>query len=54
VHISRFPKLIKFIRDYEDKIHSDLWGLLYGYPLNEVHQFTYDHDTWVKIKEKTQ
>ena len=28
VHISRFPKLIKFIRDYEDKIPNDLWGLI--------------------------
>jgi len=27
VHISRFPKLIKFIREYEDKIPDDLWEL---------------------------
>jgi len=46
VHISRFPKLIKFIRDYEDKIPSDLWGIIYGYPLDEVHQFTYDWKEW--------
>ena len=48
VHISRFPKLIKFIRDYEDKIPTDLWGIIFGYPLNEVHQFTYDWNEWVK------
>jgi hypothetical protein len=49
VYISRFPKLIKFIRDYEDKIPSDLWGILFGYQLDEVHQFTYDWEEW-KIK----
>jgi len=48
VHISRFPNLIKFIRDNEKTISSDLWGLLYGYPLPEVHQFTYDWDSWSK------
>ena len=46
VHISRFPKLIKFIRDYEGKIPSDLWGIIYGYPLDEIHQFTYDWNEW--------
>jgi hypothetical protein len=51
VHISRFPKLIKFIKDYEDKISNDLWGLLYGYPLAEVHQFTYDWEKWAKKKK---
>ncbi len=50
VHISRFPKLIKFIRDYEDKIPNDLWGLIYGYPLLDIHQFTYDWNEWVKNK----
>jgi len=40
VYISRFPKLIKFIKNYEEKIPSDLWGLIYGYPLQEVHQCT--------------
>ena len=50
VHISRFPKLIKFIRAHEDKIPDDLWGIIYGYPLNEVHQFTYDWNEWVKKK----
>jgi len=50
VHISRFPKLIKFIRDYEDKIPNDLWGLIYGYRLPEIHQFTYDWNEWVKNK----
>lgn len=48
VYISRFPNLIKFIRDNEDTISNDLWGLLYGYPLPEIHQFTYDWDTWKK------
>ena len=48
VHISRFPKLIEFIKKYEDKIPSDLWGIIYGYPLDEVHQFTYDWNEWVK------
>jgi hypothetical protein len=51
VHISRFPKLIKFIRDHEDKISDDMWGLIYGYDLSEVHQFTYDHDGWAAKKE---
>ena len=46
VYISRFPKLIKFIMKYENEISSDLWGLLYGYNLPEVHQFTYDWDSW--------
>jgi len=48
VHISRFPNLIKFIRDNEELISNDLWGLLYGYPLAEVHQFTYDWEGWAK------
>lgn len=48
VYISRFPKLIKFITEYERKIPSDLWGLLYGYILPEIHQFTYDWETWAK------
>jgi len=51
VHISRFPKLIKFIRDHENLISNDLWGLLYGYPLAEVHQFTYDWEAWDKTKK---
>lgn len=52
VHISRFPKLIKFIRNFENKIPSDLWGIIYGYPLNEVHQFTYDWNEWAKKKDE--
>ena len=44
VYISRFPKLIKFIAEHEDRIPDDMWGLLFGYPLPEVHLFTYDHD----------
>jgi len=48
VCISRFPNLIKFIRDNEITIVSDLWGLLYGYPLPEIHQFTYDWNIWAK------
>lgn len=42
VYISRFPHLIKFIEEHETSISADLWGLLFGYPLPEVHQFTYD------------
>ena len=45
-YISRFPKLIKFIEKHEKDIPRDLWGLLYGYPTSEVHQFTYDSKTW--------
>lgn len=48
VYISRFPKLIKFIREYEGKIPDDLWGIIYGYPLSEIHQFTYDWNEWAK------
>ncbi len=48
VYISRFPELIKFIIEYENKIPNDLWGVLFGYPLPEVHQFTYDWETWRK------
>ncbi len=44
VHISRFPKLIRFIAEHDAAIPADLWGLLYGYPTAEVHLFTYDHD----------
>ena len=50
VHISKFPKLIKFIEKNEGNIPDDLWGILYGYPLPEVHQFTYDWETWSKRK----
>jgi hypothetical protein len=28
-----------------------MWGLIYGYVLSEVHQFTYDHDAWAAKKE---
>ena len=52
VHISRFPKLIKFIKEHEKDIPSDLWGLLYGIPIPKVHQFTYDWQTWWD-KDKT-
>ena len=51
VYISRFPKLIKFIREYEDKIPNDLWGIIHGYPLGEIHQFTYAWDEWAKKKD---
>jgi hypothetical protein len=51
VFISRFPKLIEFIRKHEREIENDLWGLLYGYPLAEVHQFTYDWETWANSKK---
>ncbi|MCJ7776024.1 MAG: hypothetical protein MUP08_06515, partial [Desulfobulbaceae bacterium] len=49
-YISRFPKLIKFIVKYEREIPPDLWGLLYGYPLREIHHFTYDWETWAALK----
>jgi len=52
VHISRFPKLLKFIKEYEDKIPEDLWGIIYGYPLGEIHHFTYDWDKWSKGKRQ--
>ena len=52
VHISRFPKLIKFIKEYENKIPSDLWGIIYGYPLKEVHQFTYDWNEWAETEDE--
>ncbi len=41
VHISRFPHLIRFVEKHESEMLCDLWGLLYGYPLDEVYQFTY-------------
>ncbi len=53
VHISRFPELIKFIDRYEREIPPDLWGILYGYPLPEVHQFTYDWEGWSKRKSSS-
>lgn len=52
VYISRFPKLIKFINKYENEIPSDMWGIIFGYPLSEVHQFTYDWETWKKGMER--
>jgi len=29
-----------------------VWGVLFGYPLSEVHQFTYDWETWNKGMKK--
>jgi hypothetical protein len=52
VYISRFPKLIKFINKYENEIPSDVWGILFGYPLSVVHPFTYDWETWIKGMRK--
>ena len=52
VYISRFPKLIKFIREYEDQIPTDLWGIIHGYTLREIHQFTYEWDEWAKKKDE--
>ena len=46
VHISRFPKLIKFIEEHEKDIPNDLWGLLHGYKIPEIHEFIYDWQTW--------
>lgn len=52
VFISRFPKIIQFIQKYEYEIPPDLWGVIFGYPLPEVHQFTYDWDTWNKNQKR--
>ena len=52
VYISRFPKLIKFIKKYEKEIPNDLWGIIFAYPLSEVHQFTYDWNNWNKGIDK--
>jgi hypothetical protein len=51
VYVSRFPNLIKLIREHWKKMPSDLWGLLYGYPMAEVHQFTYDWEEWSRRKD---
>ena len=48
VYVSRFPKLIKLISKHGGIISDDLWGLLFGYPLEEVYQFTYNNDEWRK------
>lgn len=48
VYISRFPNLIKFIARHKDIIPEDLWGLIYGYPIANIHQFTYDWEEWAK------
>jgi hypothetical protein len=51
VHISRFPNLIKFIQDNENSISNDMWGLLYGYPVPDIHQFMYAWDAWKKAQQ---
>ena len=48
VYVSSFPKLIKFISKHGDIISDDLWSLLFGYPLSEVYQFTYENEAWRK------
>lgn len=50
VYVSRFPNLIQIIREHWKKMPNDLWGLLYGYPMAEVHQFTYDWEEWSRRK----
>lgn len=50
VYLSRFPHLIQFIVKHENSIPDDLWGLLYGYPISEVHQFAYDWKAWASRK----
>jgi hypothetical protein len=45
---SRFPNLIKYIASHEEIIPEDLWGLIYGYPTADIHQFTYDWEEWAK------
>jgi len=34
VYISRFLKFIVFIKENENNISDELWGLLYGHPLS--------------------
>lgn len=53
VYISRFPNLINFIASHGDIIPADLWGLIYGYPVADIHQFAYDWEEWAK-KHKMQ
>ena len=40
------------LQKYEHEIPEDLWGIIFGYPLSEVHQFTYDWDTWNEKQKK--
>ncbi len=46
VYVSKFPKLIKFISKSCGSFSDDLWGLLFGYPLEEVYQFAYENNAW--------
>ena len=46
IYISRFPNLVRFIKKNEGAISDDLWGLLYGDPLPEIHQHSYDLDAF--------
>ena len=48
VYISRFPRIINFIRHHDRDIPRDLWGLIFGYPIPEIHQFEYDWNQWKK------
>ena len=48
VYVSRFPRIINFIRRHDRGIPRDLLGLIYGYPAHEVHQFEYDWPEWKK------
>jgi len=48
VFVSRFPDLIEFVEKYERDIPVDLWGLIFGYPVLEIHQFVYDWAEWKK------
>jgi hypothetical protein len=48
VFVSRFPDLIEFVKKHERDIPVDLYGLLFGYPVLEIHQFAYDWTQWKK------
>jgi predicted hydrolase (HD superfamily) len=32
--------------------NEDLWGVIFGYSLPVVHQFTYDWDTWIENQKR--
>jgi len=48
VFVSRFPNLIEFVERHRKDVPVDLWGLIFGYPVLEIHQFAYDWTQWKK------
>ena len=46
VLISRFPDLIEFVEKHQRDIPVDMYGLIFGYPVLEIHQFAYDWPQW--------